>query len=90
MKGRKPVTNIKRIEGCQHTLDRMFDWCRNAACPICLTATCGMLQGNLTKIRALAVCGNPGLHGWQDCLEKKAAHPEIMLCTGCRIREIIG
>ena len=39
----------KRINGCQHTLERMIAWIDDGACPICAVATAGMLREQLTQ-----------------------------------------
>ena len=44
----KPMVRV--IEGCQHTKDRMIIWIENGACPICLTASSGMLQEENAKL----------------------------------------
>ncbi len=42
----------RAIAGCQHARDRMIQWVDNGACPICLTATCGMDKDAIASLRA--------------------------------------
>jgi hypothetical protein len=45
------VEPAKRIEGCEHSAVRMAHWASEGACPICLTAECGMANDNLARAK---------------------------------------
>lgn len=40
------------ITGCKHTVERMLEWCKEGACPICTTAEAGMLREQLAQAKA--------------------------------------
>lgn len=45
----KPMLRV--IEGCQHSKKRMVTWIENGACPICLTASSGILKEENARVR---------------------------------------
>ena len=42
----------KRIDGCQHRRADMARWANEGACPICMTATAGMLRERLAEVES--------------------------------------
>ncbi len=40
-----------RIDGCKHTKPRMIEWINEGGCPVCLTASCGMKNDEVTRLR---------------------------------------
>ena len=44
-----------RIEGCRHTVKRMNEWIDQGACPICLTATAGILRSEVAELREATI-----------------------------------
>lgn len=48
------------IAGCNHTLPRMAEWADEGGCPICLTASLGMSNDEIARLRA-ALMGIAGL-----------------------------